>query len=112
MLGKTEPKSSISSLVMIAADVNVKPGILIAIGGKEGKAEELLLVVQRPLSSTGGCAPVLQPFRCTWQGVMGCFQHTATSTRQRPAGVWLSSRMREGMEGAPSQPQKELKVKP
>lgn len=53
MLGKTEPKNSISSLVMIAVDLNVKPGILIATGGKEGKAEELLLVVQRPPMAQG-----------------------------------------------------------
>lgn len=74
MLGKREPRSSISSLVTIAADLSAKPGILIASGGEEGKAEELLLVVQRPLSNTGGRAVVQQPLGCTLQGVMGYFQ--------------------------------------
>lgn len=74
MLGKREPRSSISSLVTIAADLSAKPGILIASGGEEGKAEELLLVVQRPPSNTGGRAVVQQPLGCVLQGVMGCFQ--------------------------------------
>lgn len=74
MLGKTEPRSSISSLVMIAADLSAKPGILIASGGEEGKAGEHLLLVQRPLSNTRGHALALQPLGCTLQGVMGCFQ--------------------------------------
>lgn len=37
MLGKTEPRGSVSSLVMIAADLSAKPGILIASGGEEGE---------------------------------------------------------------------------
>lgn len=74
MLGKTEPRSSISSLVTIAAHLSAKLGILIASGGEEGKAEELLLVIRRPLSNTGGRALAQQPLGCTSQGVMGCFQ--------------------------------------
>jgi len=42
---------------MIAADLSAKPGILIASGGEAGKAEELLPVVQSPLSNTGGMCP-------------------------------------------------------
>ena len=99
MLGKTEPRNSISSLVMIAADLSAKPGILIAGGGEEGKAEELLPVVQRPLSNTGGRALAQQPLGCTSQGVMGCFQRAAARTRERQVGVWLSSRHARGDGG-------------
>lgn len=68
MLGKTEPRSSISSLVMVAADVNVKPGILIAMGGKEGKAEEFLLVVQRPPTAQGDVTQHSSPWAAHGRG--------------------------------------------
>ena len=99
MLGKTEPRSSISSLVMIAADLGAKPGILIASGGEERKAEELFPVVQRPLSNTGGCAVAQQPLGCTSQGARGCFQQAAARTRERQVGVWLSHRDARGDGG-------------
>ena len=90
MLGKTEPRSSISSLVMIAADLSAKPEILTASGGEEGEAEELLLVVQRPLSSTRGTCPSTAALGLYIAGVMGCFQQAAARTRERQVGVWLS----------------------
>lgn len=40
MLGKTEPRSSISSLVMIVADLSAKPGILIASQGIRRKTRK------------------------------------------------------------------------
>lgn len=111
MLGKREPRSSISSLVMIAADLGAKPGILIASGGEERKAEELLPVVQRPLSNTGGYALAQQP-SAHRRGRGGAFSKLLP---EQGRDRWTSGShtgMQEGMEGAPSQPQKELKVKP